>query len=203
MIVGLMDGGLAFCIQSLPQFTNAQTIVPVKEQITVNQRNGRQERIFVDLEAVYPTPETSGSEMSFEELRASSRGWLKMQWKPQQTDVLDLENAKSPDSIQQPPSEGEDLVLSQVVVEKLIIPRDTPILDENGAIKETSREVRSRRLKTMEVNETQISKITLHFMTHIILTEGSKNQVILSIRKEAETQSLNGAYHDIPHTCSY
>jgi checkpoint serine/threonine-protein kinase len=125
----------------------------------VNQRSGRQEKIFVNLEAVYPTPEISGSEMSFEELRASSRGWLHKQWKPERVDTFVLEDAKSSDTNPQPSSfeEGEDVVLNQAFAEKLVIPRDPLILDENGAVSEAIREGRSRKLKTVEVNETQIS----------------------------------------------
>ncbi len=126
----------------------------------MNARNGRQERIFVSLEAVYPTPEITGTEMSFEELRACARGWLKKQWKPEQVHIFLLEDANSTDGVRQPSHlEGEDIVLSQAFAEKIVISEDLPMLDENGAVKETGREGRSRKLKTMEVNETQISEI--------------------------------------------
>jgi len=169
---------LAFCIQSLPQFTHPQTIIPLKEQITVNQRNGRQEKIFINLEAVYPTPEVSGTEMSFEELRASSRGWLHKQWKSERGTFV-LEDAKPSDIVPQPLSfeEGEDVVLSEAFTDKLVIPRDPLILDENGAVKEASREGRSRKLKTMEVNETQISKIYHPSSRAIILTRAVKTKL--------------------------
>jgi checkpoint serine/threonine-protein kinase len=135
--------------------------MPLKEQITVNQRNGRQEKIFVNLEAVYPTPEVSGTEMSFEELRASSRSWLHRQWKPQRVEAFVLEDTKSPNSVPKPSSyeEGEDVVLPQAFAEKLVIPRDSLILDENGVAKEGGREGRNRKFKTVEVNETQISEM--------------------------------------------
>lgn len=42
----------------------------------MNPRTGRAERVFVNLEAVYPNPEDSNEEYSFEELRARYRGWL-------------------------------------------------------------------------------------------------------------------------------
>jgi checkpoint serine/threonine-protein kinase len=204
MIIGLMNGGLAFCIQSLPQFTNPQTIVPLKEQITVNARNGRQERIFVNLEAAYPTPEIAGTELSFEELRADSRGWLSKQWKPEKVDIFVLEDTKSVDTAQKPSClEGEYLELHQTFAEKLIIPRDEPNLDENGALKETAREGRSRKLKTMEVNETQISRAFYPPLRALTLTEYSQDEVILSVRQEAKAQSFGGAYNDVSHTCCH
>jgi checkpoint serine/threonine-protein kinase len=161
MIIGLMDGGLAFCIQSLPQPTNHDIIEPVKEQVTVNPRSGRRERIFINLEAVYPHPEQPGTELSFEELRASSRGWLQKQWKSEKLEILHdftLEAPKVAEVFHSLPSEvTNDAVLSQEYVERLVIPRDPVMLDENGVVKEAVREGRTKKLKTVEVNETQIS----------------------------------------------
>jgi checkpoint serine/threonine-protein kinase len=45
-----------------------------------NPRTGKIERVFVNLEAVYPNPNDSNEEMSFEELRAQSRGWTSRNW---------------------------------------------------------------------------------------------------------------------------
>lgn len=50
------------------------------QQQTVNARTGKVERVFVDLEAVYPNDNELHEEMSFEELRAKSRGWLDRDW---------------------------------------------------------------------------------------------------------------------------
>lgn len=121
--------------------------------MTVNAK-GRTERIFVDLESVYPTPEEIGTELSFEELRAANRGWLSKVWMPEMRPV-------SSDSGSQE-STSESFVnfenLSRDVSEKLVIARDLPIVDENGSAKEHSREGRGRRMKIKEVNATQISK---------------------------------------------
>lgn len=50
-----------------------------KQQVT-NSRTGKVERVFVNLEAVYPNPDNPQEEISFEELRALSRGWLSRDW---------------------------------------------------------------------------------------------------------------------------
>lgn len=42
----------------------------------INPKTGRPERVFVNLDAVYPKANDSTVEMSFEELRAAKRGWL-------------------------------------------------------------------------------------------------------------------------------
>ena len=123
--------------------------------MTVNVK-GRTERIFVDLESVYPTPDQIGTELSFEELRAASRGWLSKTWKPEVRPVSSDSASASQDNT------GESYVnvenLSRDVSEKLVIARDPPMLDENGVAKEHSREGRGRRMKIKEVNATQISK---------------------------------------------
>lgn len=46
----------------------------------VNPRTGRRERVFVNLEAVYPDYKNPNHEVSFEELRAINRGWMDMDW---------------------------------------------------------------------------------------------------------------------------
>ncbi len=122
--------------------------------MTINAK-GRTERIFVDLESVYPTPEEIGTELSFEELRAMHRGWLPKIWKSEITTSI----TSDPVSHE---STGQSIVNienpSQDIAEKLIIAREPPMLDENGATKEHSRDGRGRRMKIKEVNATQISK---------------------------------------------
>lgn len=160
IITGLMNGGWRFVIQSLPQSTNHQIIFPVKEQTTVNQKSGRYERIFVNLESIYPTPEVDGTELSLEELQASARGWLSKSWKPQQIDGFKLKKANPSIPVENnSPSGGVNSLLIDEFAEKLVIARDPVVLDENNAVKETGREGRNRKFKTMEVNETQISEI--------------------------------------------
>jgi checkpoint serine/threonine-protein kinase len=122
--------------------------------VTVNQK-GRTERIYVNLEAIYPTPDIVGTELSVEELRANHRGWLSKAWKPE------MPPKKVPVELSQGGNEESSIIteeLSREVSEKLVIARDPIMLDENGATKETSREGKGRRMKIKEVNETQISK---------------------------------------------
>ena len=49
----------------------------------VNPRTGRRERVFVNLEAVYPDIRNPGHEVSFEELRAMKRGYMGKNWHAQ------------------------------------------------------------------------------------------------------------------------
>ncbi len=146
----------AFCIQSLPHFDYPQVTDPAQQQVTVNQK-GRTERIYVNLEAIYHTPEIVGSELSLEELRADQRGWLSKIWEPE---IASKQNHEDSLDLQQ--GTGVSILnaneVIQEVSEKLVIARDPLTLDENGAAKETGREGRGRRMKIKEVNETQISQ---------------------------------------------
>lgn len=51
---------------------------PVQE--AVNPRNGRLERVFVDLMQLYPNPQDPEEEYSPEEIRARREGWMDKQW---------------------------------------------------------------------------------------------------------------------------
>ncbi|KAI4216888.1 MAG: hypothetical protein LQ351_000837 [Letrouitia transgressa] len=89
-------------------FLQSNAIVPRPEQVersyltgqqeVRNPKTGKIERVFVNLEAVYPNPHDATEEMSFEELRAKARGWTDRHWateKIQQStrEVRPLENA--------------------------------------------------------------------------------------------------------------
>ncbi|KFX95491.1 hypothetical protein O988_05774, partial [Pseudogymnoascus sp. VKM F-3808] len=151
---------------SKPQISRSEahsnSIIAVKEQVTINAK-GRRERIFADLEAMYPTPEIVGSELCSEELMAAEKGWLDINWEPEVSNVVvDQENERFDvfvgveEMLPQPePS------LDRSFQEKLVIARDPPMVDENGVAIEQPKHGKGRRIKTMEVNETQIIKTKL------------------------------------------
>ncbi|KAI0864241.1 Mad3/BUB1 homology region 1-domain-containing protein [Xylaria cubensis] len=129
-------------------------IAPSKHQVIINPQNGKRERVYVNLEAVYPTPEEPGTELSFEELWAASRGWLDACWDDES--LADYQHEVADEDIT--PVQA----LTKGVEQKLMIHRDTVPLDENGAlIKEHPRPAKGRKKKVMEVNETQIIKANL------------------------------------------
>jgi checkpoint serine/threonine-protein kinase len=129
--------------------------------VTVNQK-GRTERIFVNLEAIYRTPEIVGSELSLEELRAGQRGWLTKVWQPELPPKQNHEDSLDPQDGTGESDVNTDVNTDEIVrevSEKFVIARDPVTLDENGAAKEVGREGRGRRMKIKEVNETQISRL--------------------------------------------
>ncbi|KAI0911619.1 Mad3/BUB1 homology region 1-domain-containing protein [Ustulina deusta] len=141
--------------QSLARIAESHIVIaPSKHQVIINPQNGKRERIYVNLEAVYPTPEEPGTELSFEELWAASRGWLDACWDDES--LVDCHHEVADENT--PPVEA----LSRVVQQKLVIHRDTAALDENGAFKDYHpKPAKGRKKKVMEVNETQIIKANL------------------------------------------
>ena len=124
--------------------------------MTVNQK-GRTERIFVNLEAIYPTPDLLGTELSVEEIRAGHRGWLSKIWQPETfLKPSAIESTASRNGMENPRTIVDDI--SGQMPAKLVILRDPINLDENGIAREPAREGKGRRMKIKEVNETQISK---------------------------------------------
>lgn len=126
----------------------------------MNPNNGRKERIFVNLEAVYPTPDQLGTEVSFEELRAQHRGWTRKVWQPESPDLVDC--AETSDVLT---TELSRLSMNnENSSKKISLTRGVETLDENGQTKDSNR--KPRRMKIKEVNETQISRLIPLFLIH-------------------------------------
>ncbi|KAK4128561.1 hypothetical protein N657DRAFT_652207 [Parathielavia appendiculata] len=136
-----------------PSLSNqlSQSHIPIhhnKSQITVNPANGKRERVFVNLRAIYPTPDEPGTELSFEEIWAANRGWLSQDWEDEEIPSFADENC--------PPDVA---TLAHSVSEKLVI-HHVIRLDENGA-PIFPKETKPKKKKVIEINETQIIKAKL------------------------------------------
>ncbi|KAJ2973807.1 hypothetical protein NUW58_g8846 [Xylaria curta] len=160
-------------------------IAPSKHQVIINPQSGKRERIYVNLEAVYPTPEEPGTELSFEELWAASRGWLDACW----DDESLFDNHREIADENAPPVD----VLSRGVEQKLVIHRDTTALDENGAFKNNhSKPAKGRKKKIMEVNETQIIKANLDSPSRPKLKKkrGASSEPTMTMHTKAATDEI-------------
>ncbi|SPQ18708.1 2cbc621b-ae7c-45ac-b89c-d14323254524 [Thermothielavioides terrestris] len=130
----------------------SQSHIPIHHaevQVTVNPSNGKRERVFVDLRAVYPTPDEPGTELSFEEVWAARRGWLDREWEDEELPFFADEN-----------SVRDVNALADSMSQKLAIHHDVVRLDENGA-PIFPKEGKSKKKKVIEINETQIIKAKL------------------------------------------
>lgn len=201
-----------FVIQSIPNShfqLNENSIIAEKEQVIFNAK-GRYERIYVNLEAMYPTPEIDGSEICSEELMAKERGYLDVQWEPElpQVSHVQMKQKKKGDfeifsgevaapAPREAPKQkkkggfaifsGEEEAApapleaspSRTFEDKIETGGENgqaPMLDENGQVIQSAKQGKQRRIKRVEVNETQTSKQTSCLTTLTLLTKYSKNQ---------------------------
>jgi hypothetical protein len=198
--------------QSLARIAESHIVIaPSKHQVIINPQSGRRERVHVNLEAVYPTPEEPGTELSFEELWAANRGWLDADWDDKS--LLDSQHEVNDEN--SPPVE----LVTRAVERKLVIYKEVVALDENGALKDYPRPTKGRK-KKLEVNETQVSTYTCFFHTlmfilrpHLILylsfgllvtnppclTSQSKPRLSVRAKNQEEKRCIIRAHHDDAH----
>ena len=130
-----------------------------------NPRTGKVERVFVDLESVYPNAEDPLEEMSFEELRAQSRGWLDKDWtaanknisnsKPVSIEELRQVPLSASDSV---PEGVQDLPLEHAQFASQDTETQSEIIVEARA--REAKVGRPKKMKIMEVKgETQTSRL--------------------------------------------
>lgn len=127
----------------------------------VNPRTGRRERVFVNLEAVYPDIRNPSHEISFEELRAMSRGWMGKNWGSQKQPLKQISgNASNELSMEKLADKTPDQGLPDQFNQKLALngsqqSQSPSNQDENRK----SKAGKSQKLKVREVKgETQTGK---------------------------------------------
>lgn len=119
----------------------------------------------MNLEAVYPNPDNPLEEMSFEELRALSRGWLNKDWAaeskqrlPDRPRLATIEQSPPPATIDEP----MDAPLADGSEQNLELQNSLEEFGKTSAVEDgtrTGRNGRPRKTKIKEVKvETQTSK---------------------------------------------
>ena len=123
----------------------------------MNSRTGRVERVYVDLEAVYPNPNNTFEEYSFEELIVKQRGWLNINWEPEPPS----EKQESSDSIAQPVGNGNESKtqeMSEYRPEELNLDESSYQASDNFSqstvnTQENTQELKPGRARRMKVRE--------------------------------------------------
>lgn len=121
------------------------------------------ERVFVDLQAVYPNASDLHEEMSFEELRADSRGWLSMDWTAgyKEHSLHDLIASEGSQQVSSPvpASVIEDILSHPIQHARSELPKtDSQIDDDNETRTRETKAGRPKKIKIREVKgETQTS----------------------------------------------
>ncbi|KAL8638572.1 MAG: hypothetical protein Q9228_004289, partial [Teloschistes exilis] len=168
----------------------------VEQQQIMNPKTGRVERVFVNLEAVYPNPDNPAEEYSFEELRAKSRGWLNRDWaaekkREERQKLLSRrdERRSSPLEIEDPSAlirgNKKEQSISQDTTEQSVEP--LPVED----MTQGTRARKSRRIKVMEVKgETQTVKTNLESPTGPKLKRKSSAEPTMTLHTKAATDDI-------------
>ena len=158
------------------------------QQQIPNPKTGKIDRVFVNLEAVYPNRDDPNEEYSFEELRAKRRGWLDMQWsKEHEEEVIDDTSSPAEQLLLHEIPEFETGVLVDVAVNQskkksLSVFKDDieHMPRETADAREGTREGKNGRLKKIKVmevkGETQTSKDTQCTNNHQLLMYASQNE---------------------------
>ncbi len=149
-----------FSFQSLPEPSISQNVhksrIDNPRAVTINPKTGKAESVLADMEAIYPDWPQMDTEMSFEELRAASRGWLYKNWAKEETSTL-CEEVREGDEkiliIDEHQQEALDESLALEVEERLMVDDEPGILLERTDEKEGSRESRSGRPKKTKIME--------------------------------------------------
>lgn len=136
------------------------------QQQVVNPKTGKVERVFVNLEAVYPNLNDPNEEMSFEELRAAFRGWMGKDWAAEREQRRVMESQAQAQAQEKTLEDAEveyalDTAIAEQLQHDLVINSNEEIRSEAVITKGCSREGRTgrpRKMRTMEVKgETQTS----------------------------------------------
>ncbi|MCJ1281723.1 hypothetical protein MMC26_001045 [Xylographa opegraphella] len=172
------------------------------QQEAVNPRTGKVERVFVNLEAVYPNPNDSNEEYSFEELRARHRGWLDKSWprKSAQQIPEELGNQCQESYDDMPLVEGvereDDAILALKVREELNIAdegADQELLDTTAGEDENrdDRSTRPRKKRIMEVKaEAQTIKTNLESPTGPKIRRKNSSEPTMTLHTRAATDDI-------------
>lgn len=154
------------CVQSISESQRPVQIKPpsiAEQQQTTNPKTGKIERVFVNLEAVYPDPHDPTLEFSFEELRARARGWSDRDWTAEKMQVKPLRTLKRENHARSSATDvpKADILIAENAQQDVISQNSSQQLTETAPVDDMiqgTKARKSKRTKVMEVRgETQTS----------------------------------------------
>ena len=165
----------------------------------------------MSLEAVYPEEENMDEEMSFEELRAKSRGWLRRDWAAENSlrSVQEIRNLagheRTPNvtsKIEEAPQALRESPLTENAGSGPEMHDSSNEVLENTVAIEAARESKSgrtRKIKIREVKgETQTSMFSLHDVS-IKLILRSQDESRISNGTKTQKKEFRRANYDSPY----
>ncbi|KKK19732.1 hypothetical protein ARAM_006921 [Aspergillus rambellii] len=186
--------------------------LPVKENIqsdpvpehrvreAINPRTGRKERVFVNLDAVYPDYKNANHEVSFEELRAIKRGWMDKTWRTQKAPLKTISGNSSHDPhLDKENGQGLHGGLPEQFNQKLTLKEvDSQASRQNTELDPAhdSRTARPRKLKVREVKaETQTIKMKFDSPTGNKIRRKSTAEPTMTIHTRAATDEIYSIFN--------
>ncbi|KAI5304473.1 hypothetical protein KEM56_006458 [Ascosphaera pollenicola] len=169
---------------------------------TVNPRSGKVERIYANLELLYPRGGRGReAEMSIDEARAASRGWLSRDWsrrikeehlKPRQ----EGKHMSKTTTQTAPRQDSDEAALPQAFKEKLVIHRDAPAGSEPVPT-EKSKSKKSRSPKVVETSsQTQTIKTKLDSPTvSKVRRKNGSSEPTMTFHTRAATDEIYGIFN--------
>ncbi|OJJ45422.1 hypothetical protein ASPZODRAFT_134075 [Penicilliopsis zonata CBS 506.65] len=164
----------------------------------INPRSGRRERVFVDLEAVYPDRRNPNHEISFEELRAMNRGWMDMDWKAYKQPLEQI-SGNVPSTRQgtgkHSDSSCENEIPSQLI-EGLVIDDTKARQHEQRFDQIDGKSGKARRLKVREVKEEpQTIKMNFDSPAKAKIRRKSTAEPTMTIHTRAATDEIYSIFN--------
>ncbi|KAL8810357.1 MAG: hypothetical protein Q9200_002637 [Gallowayella weberi] len=170
-----------------------QTNLANQQQIT-NPKTGKVERVFVNLEAVYPNPNDPTAEFSFEELRARSRGWADRDWAAERKRETNQESVVEETRARSLSLESSEPNLSVTEDKDLMSQSSTQQSIERAGVEDLTQGTkvrRCRRTKVMEVKaETQTIKTNLESPTGPKLKRKTSAEPTMTLHTKAATDDI-------------
>ncbi|PLB55421.1 putative checkpoint protein kinase [Aspergillus steynii IBT 23096] len=151
----------------------------------INPRTGRRERVFVNLDAVYPDYSNASVEVSFEELRAMKRGWLDKDWRSHKEPLKQISgNENMIDQERELPEEFN---------RKLTV-KDPESSQPQAA--DDGKSSKSRKLKLREVRgETQTVKMKFDSPTGGKIRRKSTHEPTMTMHTRAATDEIYSIFN--------
>ncbi|KAI9838511.1 MAG: hypothetical protein M1837_002437 [Sclerophora amabilis] len=162
----------------------------------VNGRTGKVERVFVDLEAIYPNADDHSEEWSIEELRAMHRGWVGRDWSKEKEQQIHLQTEISRDSVGPvEPNESTDLAAEFQGCGSLSKEgKQTTPTEEQKQKESEDNECRTGRLKKLKVKEikgeTQTIKTNLESPTGPKMKRKTSAEPTMTFHTRAATDEI-------------
>ena len=174
-----------------------------------NARTGRIERVFVNLEAVYPNDNDHNEEMSFEELRAKSRGWISRDWaaesKQRIAEATQIREAE--ERLSTVASTKETVTVLQRARPKPELQSGSDMQLETTIAVDIGGEGRAGRPKKTKIREvkgeTQTSMEKDDPNLNTKLTTCSHDKSRIAYRTKAKAQEICRTHHDSPYQSSH